>query len=270
VCFGVQNPDDKATGMSADLLVAPVATKLEERHKEWSVQTVLGQAATKRRLAELLVDAARPDLLFTASHGMGFPHGHLRQLAHQGALLCQDWPGPVQWLGEIPEDFYFSGDDLMEGTDLRGMVAMLFACYGAGTPKTDNFARQALQSAASIAPHSFVGRLPQQMLLRGALAVVGHVDRAWSFSFAWPRVGEQIDVFDSSLSEVMRGAPIGYAIEFFNDRYAALTTELESEKENVRFGMIASPLGLSGLWTAKNDARNYVIIGDPASRLLCP
>ena len=69
------------------------------------------------------------------------------------------------------------------------------------------------------------------------------------------------------MSSVMKGATLGVAIEYFNDRYAALTTELEDEKDNLRYGAIPDPMGISGLWTAKNDARNYVILGDPAVRL---
>jgi hypothetical protein len=150
------------------------------------------------------------------------------------------------------------------------MLAFFFACYGAGTPKTDDFAQQALGAPAQIAPHAFVGRLPQRLLGHprgGALAAVGHVERAWSYSFMWPKIGEQLQIFDSTLGALLRGIPLGQAIEYFNDHYAALTTELESLKEDIQFGATANPAEVSGLWTARNDARNYVILGDPAVRL---
>ena len=124
--------------------------------------------------------------------------------------------------------------------------------------------------APQIAPHAFVGGLPRRLLAHpkgAALAVIGHVERAWGYSFMWPRVGEQLDTFESTLSAVMNGKRLGAAIEYFNDRYAALTTELEDEKDNLQYGAIPDPMGISGLWTARNDARNYVILGDPAVRI---
>jgi hypothetical protein len=266
--FGVQNQDDKATGMSATMLVGPLADRLQPRETSWSIDTIIGAGATKAAMGTVLGGANPPSLLFSASHGMGFPNGDIRQIEHQGALLCQDWPGPVQWNEAIPEAFYFAADDLPVSANLDGLVTFLFACYGVGTPKTDDFARQALQQAAAIAPHAFVGRLPQKMLLQGALAVAGHVERAWSYSFNWPRAGEQLEAFEGTLYKAMEGFPIGHAIEDFNTKYAALTTDLESEKENIAFGGVPDPVGLSGLWTAKNDARNYVILGDPAARVL--
>jgi hypothetical protein len=268
--FGARNPDDRATTLSADHLVSPLSAALGQKLPGWSLTTLVGDQATKATLATVLGGKETPALLFSATHGVGFPNGDNRQLPHQGSPLCQDWPGPVQWKSAIPPDFYFSADDVGDDANVAGLVAFLFACYGAGTPKTDDFAQEALGASPDIAPHAFVGRLPQRLLSHpngGALAVVGHVERAWGYSFTWPRAGEQLDVFESTMSSVMKGAPLGAAIEYFNDRYAALTTELEDEKDNIRYGAIPDPMGISGLWTAKNDARNYVILGDPAVRL---
>ncbi|WNG60070.1 hypothetical protein F0U59_39190 [Archangium gephyra] len=179
--FGVRNEDDPATGMSASQLVQPLAEALARSPAGWEVRTVLADEATKARLSHLLGGDETPRLLFTASHGMGFPNSHPQQLSTQGALLCQDWPGPLNHQGAIPTDFYFSGADVAEEASLAGLISFHFACYGAGTPRDDDFSRRAFRAPAPIAPHAFVARLPQRLLSHprgGALAVVGHVERA--------------------------------------------------------------------------------------------
>jgi hypothetical protein len=81
---------------------------------------------------------------------------------------------------------------------------------------------------------------------------------------------EQIDVFSSFLKELLDGMPLGAAMEYFNQRYAALAVALTSQLQLVRSRVIpddAFKTELMSNWLEHNDARNYVIFGDPAVRV---
>lgn len=262
--FGVANKGDRATELSAKELVAPLADKLREKGAGWAVDTIAPEAALKARLAELLSGGpATPALLFTASHGMGFDLGDDRQLKHQGALLCQDWAGQK---GRIGEELYFSADDVASDANLLGLLAFFFACYGAGTPKVDDFAHKT-GKRAQIAPRPFLSQLPLRLLSRGALAVIGHVERAWGTSFMWGRAGAQLGVFESALAGLMEGKRLGHVFETFNERYAEISSDLSVMLEDIKFDTPVEDSKLAAQWTANNDARGYMIVGDPAVRL---
>jgi len=266
--FGVSNPGDRATASSLRNLICPLAARVATDRPSWPVETVLAEKATKAALRERLGGASTPALLFTASHGLGFAVDDPRHLPHQGALLCQDWPGPNGSRGPIEQDCYVAGDDVEDGASPAGLIAFFFACYGAGTPVHDSF--ELGGNPKRLAAESFVSRLPQRLLAHprgGALAVIGHVDRAWSFSFDWPGAGAQLKVFESALGRLLEGYPVGAATEYFNQRYAELFTDLSEQREEMRWGATPDFLSLSDLWTAANDARSYAVIGDPAVRL---
>jgi hypothetical protein len=101
----------------------------------------------------------------------------------------------------------------------------------------------------------------------GALALIGHVDRAWSYSFSWPGAGAQTEVFRSLLARIGAGDPLGAAMGYMTDRYAELATELALAIEQVRLGRRPQEEQIAGMWTAYADARDFVVIGDPAVSL---
>ena len=273
--FGVANPGDAATRLSADHLVLPLVDHVAARHDAhgFSVDSFLGDAATRDRLTQLFREA--PAVLFTAGHGMAFPCGHAAQRDCQGALLCQDWAGPGN---PVAREHYFAGQDVPADTDLRGMIGVLFACFGGGTPTHDEFARRTLgeTDARPLAPAHIVARLPQRMLGRaggGALAAVGHIDRAWGSTFLWidprrkvePR--RHLDVFENLLGDLLAGKRLGLAMESFNLRYAELAADLAECIDNARLGAQYDEGELAHMWICNNDARNYAVFGDPAVRL---
>ena len=272
--FGVANPDDKATELSCQRLIQPVLTDLQSDHPGWQVTAFVREQATKAQLKALLGGEQTPALLFAASHGMEFPFGDARQIPQQGALLCQDWPGPKNHHGPIPQDFYLAGDDIEDNANLLGLIAMYFACYGAGTPLMDEFSKQAFKDRGQIAPYPFLAGLPTRLLGHprgGALAVVGHIERAWGYSFAWPgaRAQKQTQTFEDAFKRLLAGHPVGSAFEFFNERYAEIATALSHELTEIDEVPTYKydPHELAGLWTANNDARDYLVLGDPAVRL---
>lgn len=266
--FGVSNPDDRATAMSSQHLVTPLFKGFKTTHEDWQITHITPEKAMKSTLADYLGGSETPAFLFTASHGIGFRMGDPRQVLHQGGILTQDWPGP-RVSQPVGRGMYFCGEDIASDADVFGLFAFIFACYGGGTPKMDNFSRQAFSSPRQIAPRSFLAGLPMRLLSHpkgSALGVFAHIERAWGTSIMWDNQVADTHTFENLIAALASGETAGTAADHFNKRYAEiasdLTTELETTSESNQ-----DEVKIAGLWTANNDARNYVLLGDPAARL---
>jgi hypothetical protein len=269
--FSVRNPGDRATALLMDQVAVPLvegtatARPLGDR-QGFQRQVFLGEDATKENLGALLQGKApggAPALLFSGSHGVGFAADNPLQRATQGAILCQDWTA-----GPIRPEHYFAAADLTSDAKVSGLIHFFFACYGGGCPQFDTYTRLPDGSPKQIAPGPLVARLPQKMLARGAQAVIAHIDRAWSYSFQVGRGAPQIQEFRDVLTRVMRGERLGQCTDQFNLRWTVLSAELADaqRQRQVLPGQVTDAV-LANRWVARDDARNYLILGDPAVRL---
>jgi hypothetical protein len=280
VFFGTKHLGDGATNLSADGLIQPLAFGEEDKPPQstkrgYRTKALVGEDTPEHAShAELLSvlegrspDVGRPALLFTATHGLGLPAGDPLQRTVNGSLLCQDWHG-----GAPTPQQYLDASDL-GNAQVHGMVAFLFACYSAGTPLLDEFPATLGVPRKTIAPSPFVAALPQAMLGHpngGALAVIGHIERAWGCSIA--SLGRtQLQPYREALGQILAGRPVGLAMSAFNERYATLSTNLATFlREMSDGGVTFPPRTIASTWLERTDAQGFVLFGDPAVRLRAP
>jgi hypothetical protein len=288
VLWGTRHDGDSATVLSADLLLAPLAAEgtpaegsrdgrrsgKRSRAATYRTTATVGTGGTKANLLGVLHRGAEdcpPAMLFTASHGVCWPVGDPRQQTLQGALLSQEWGygSPVESTDCV------AAADIGDHARLHGLVAFLFGCFTAGTPEKDGFGMPERRRTALLASKPFVSPLPRRLLAHpggGALAVIGHVDRAWGYSIRSPTATQkQIEPFRTCIRTVLSGWPIGLATSDFSRRYATLSAHLLGFVDDLRSARPGEPVELFdrqlvGAFLERNDAQSYVLLGDPAAR----
>lgn len=258
--LAIRNGEDRATEACSRGLVTPL---LEEAAKKWQGLRIRSAKGLKSEMLGLLGAGATPAFLFSSSHGVRWPSGHELQKTHQGALLGSDWQGgPIDLAKHC-----IGAPDIGKDARLRGLIAFLFGCHTAGTPERDNFPAEAFRSPV-LAPQPMVAPLAQRLLGHpngGALAVIGHIDRAWTLSFGGPGMG--FLTFAAFLESLITGHPVGSAMDWLNEKFAQLSAAL-TDLLDPRGKRSPQPTELSRLWRGLNDARNLVVLGDPAVRLV--
>lgn len=254
-----RNANDLATELSSERLATPLAQALEKHLGADRVRKSIGPDTDRDDFEQALSVNNGPALSFTASHGVGFSAGDHRQLSDQGALVTSAWKGPQH---PVPREAYIAAADLE--ADPRGLVAFTFACFSGGTPERDSFGETGDRPQLANAP--FTSALPKQLLGRGALAVIGHVDRAWGYSFLGDHLDTQTAAYESCLRSILDGIPVGAAMEWFAQLYGELGAELAEELDQVDDFKKALPQHINPRWVATADAGAFAIAGDPAAR----
>jgi len=278
--------NDVATGLANAFLVTPCAEAVETRWKRRrpGLRLELGgsDARSGRDALLALGNRTRPAVLLSVSHGLGkpLPDSALDRRAVQGSLV-------------LPNDELFSAEVLRDAPFLPGGMWFCFACFGAAVPRRSEYrawlevlekqgayrgqTRALLQQLPGPGEAPFVSALPQAALAnpRGPLAVFGHADLAWNYSFMQ---GDGSPASAASrilgLLEVLaNGSRAGVALDVLMRAYReandALTTAyaLIRDAEDEGNPSPIDPVALAHLWMLRNDLRGYLLLGDPAARL---
>lgn len=270
--FAPENENDRATRRTRRDLAEPLADYVEEVRPAWKVDRCVGAAATRQRCIELLGRGDGPALLFSAGHGLGIDDcDDPTLLERQGALITCEWPGPGH---PISVDHTCAAADLEDGADAGGLIAFCFACYSVGTPELDAFWRERGERRR-LAHRPFSSALAKRLTslpAGGALAVIGHVDRAWTTAFDRAALAgdppRQRAVFECVMEALLDGVPVGGAMEYFGQLDGDLAGELNNRwKLKERRPASLDLAAFANLRIAQEDAHHFVVFGDPAVRL---
>lgn len=123
----------------------------------------------------------------------------------------------------------------------------------------------------------FVSALPQALLAnpQGPLAIIGHSDLAWVFSFSEvdEQTGQGASRILSALMVLSNGSRAGVALDalmrFYREVNDQLMAGYQSREDAESNGESdpTDPVRHGLLWMQRNDLRGYLLLGEPAARL---
>jgi hypothetical protein len=242
---------------------------------------------------EFFAAAASPDpaMLFSISHGAGAPRAGWADAGEQ-----RRFQGAMSFGGGLR----ITADDMASRSFLPGGLWFFFACFGAGTPSTSAYHHwlaalrdiglygrnidAVLKSLPGENGRPFVAALPQAALANpdGPLAVMGHVDLAWTFSFQDVGTSNKYRSdarFQNIFRTIAEGKRVGAGYfnlqRFFNQASVDLTTLYNKEARDARARATGAEVTedkayktrKATLWMLRQDLSAYVLLGDPAARL---
>ncbi len=272
------------------------ARKQREELREFPASAVEALGALKPDPDELLglVEPRQPSVLLSLSHGLGPPRRQRWTRAEarqrQGAMSF----GAAGAL--MPED-------VATAPFLPGGIWIYFACFGAGTPSRSAYhhwiemlSQRGMECMGLMnsvlrgldeGGGGFISGLARAALANpdGPLAVLGHVDLAWSYGYEELRVSteggehritgsDRSQNFFHLMRKMVAGERAGAACLALGRVIDDVSRELNTHYDRCqqRGGGTegadnAGRIALGHLWMLRQDLLGYTLLGDPAVRL---
>ncbi len=253
--FHAHHTDRRGVELIPEGFINDLAVNLLRMRDGWNINLI--NPGRKVDLGRLLRDGCAPALLFISSPGLFLPNGHPLQRENQGAILCQEWPGPGQG---TDASHYFGREDLHDSSNFQGMIAFNIGNFSAGTSRTAP--RKYLGNYVTQAPRSFVSSFSQRLLAHpngGALAIIAHLDRSRILPPSLD-LGRYFHI-ELLLRDLMSGSSVGRAMDRLRTRIAELSLELS--KPQIERGRDSTHrIEWERIYTSQ-----YIALGDPATGL---
>jgi hypothetical protein len=223
-------------------------------------------------------------VLFTLSHGLGAPLSGWSRAEQQ-----REWQGNMC----LGAGSALTAEDLRHRAFMPGGVWFYFACFGAGSPRgsvylpwlerlvrENRMRADILDNVLRTRPvdgQPFMAALPQAALAnpRGPLAVISHMDLAWTSGFHNSRTGQShAQRFEGAVASLVRGHRAGVALNSLTRSAWLADSSLRRQyqaDEEARRSHQEPPTQASdraALWMERHDLTRYVLLGDPAARVL--
>lgn len=263
--------DGEAAGDDFEALLRPLGTWLAARG------VAPGEVAVDRVMTpDALLDRSRIDgqVLLTLGHGVGAPAG--------------GWPAAepmyrTQGALDFGRGAHLDARALASAPFVPGGLWLLVACFGGGTPAASRYRpwlddlvaahhieRSALDGVLGSLPGSVDGRPFVSAGCKAALAnpdgpvaVVAHLDLAWSYAFHAldGRVRGQPEVLGEVVRLAGQGHRLGVALSSLRTALGRVEYALaeglypDAKTDRAHLGML------------REDLRGYVLLGDPAARV---
>ena len=213
-------------------------------------QTLLGEEATKARLGRLLGGAETPPSSSPPATAWVFRTATRASWRIKARCSARTGPAVAVAACRSRQDFYFAGDDVGDDRPPARADRLPLRLLRRRHAALDDFAHLATGATEWRSP-----RTPFSRGCRSGCSATPTAARwRWSATSSGPGAirssgsgaGEQLEVFEGTLLRLLRRPPLGRAIEFFNERYAELSSDLSNELEEVKFGKTPDDFELAG------------------------